>query len=307
MNAATRPTPATTQAPSAERALRPVPGGPLLILTLVILVGLVASLIVTGAREGSVYAWHAIATIVVAVASPFVFAGLFVVPPREARVLVLFGRYAGTVRDPGYFWVNPFAKRSKVSLKASNIATDRVKVNDLDGNPIEIGAVVVYQVRDTAQAVFDVEDYRHFTDIQVETAVRKLASIHPYDDNSTSDAISLRGDSEEVANELKAELQDRLNRAGIEVIEARISHLAYAPEIASAMLQRQQAAAIIAARQQIVDGAVGMVEDAIKSLSAKEVIELDDERKATLVGNLLVVLCGQADAQPVINTGTLYN
>lgn len=295
------------QDPSEEKTLRPVPGGLFLILVILVPLALIASLIWQGIENGSVLGIHAVVTGLAVIAFPFLVTGFFVVPPREARVLVLFGRYAGTVRDPGFFWVNPFSKRHKVSLKAVNIATDRVKVNDLDGNPIEIGAVVVYQVRDTAQAIFDVEDYRHFTDVQVETAVRKLASIHPYDDNSTSDSTSLRGDSEDVANELKVELQERLNRAGIEVIEARISHLAYAPEIASAMLQRQQAAAIIAARQQIVDGAVGMVEDAIKSLSAKQIIELDDERKATLVGNLLVVLCGQADAQPVINTGTLYN
>ena len=293
--------------PSQEKTLQPMNGGLLLSLTLVVYIALVGSLVWMGIATKSVWMVHVIAAILATIALPFVLTGFFVVPPREARVLVLFGRYVGTVRDAGFFWANPFAKRTNVSLKAVNIATDRVKVNDLDGNPIEIGAVVVYQVRDTAQAVFDVEDYRHFTDIQVETAVRKLASIHPYDDNSTSDAISLRGDSEEVSDELKTELQDRLERAGIEVIEARLSHLAYAPEIASAMLQRQQASAIIAARRQIVDGAVGMVEDAIRSLSQKEIIELDDERKAALVGNLLVVLCGQADAQPIVNTGTLYN
>lgn len=295
------------QAPSQEKVLRPVSGGLLLAVTLVIYLAVVVSLIVSAIGTSSVYAAHAIAAILATIALPFVLTGFFVVPPREARVLVLFGRYVGTVRSAGYFWANPFAKRHKVSLKAVNIASERIKVNDLDGNPIEIGAVVVYHVNDTAQATFDVEDYRHFADVQVETAVRKLASIHPYDDNSESDAISLRGDSEDVARELQRELQDRLNRAGIQVIEARLSHLAYAPEIASAMLQRQQAAAIIAARQQIVEGAVGMVEDAITSLSRKQIVELDPERKATLVGNLLVVLCGQADAQPVINTGTLYN
>lgn len=293
--------------PSKEKTLRPLPGGLVLFAALVVWIGIVGSLVWMAVATQSAWVAHVVIAVLATIALPFVLKGLFVVPPREARVLVRFGRYAGTVRESGFFWANPFAERSPVSLKASNIATDRVKVNDLDGNPIEIGAVVVYQVRDTAQAVFDVEDYRHFTDVQVETAVRKLASIHPYDDNSSSDAISLRGDSEEVADELKTELQARLERAGIEVIEARISHLAYAAEIASAMLQRQQAAAIIAARKQIVEGAVGMVEDAIRDLSAKSVVELDEERKATLVGNLLVVLCGQADAQPVINTGTLYS
>ena len=292
---------------SREKTLRPVSGGLLLVLTIVVYLALAVSFVWIAIDTKSANVVHLVALVLGTIALPFVLSGFFVVPPREARVLVLFGRYHGTVRDAGFFWANPFAKRSEVSLKAVNIASERIKVNDLDGNPIEIGAVVVYQVRDTAQATFDVEDYRHFADVQVETAIRKLASIHPYDDNSTSDAISLRGDSEDVARELQVELQARLDLAGIEVIEARISHLAYAAEIASAMLQRQQAAAIIAARQQIVEGAVGMVEDAIRALSAKGVVELDPERKANLVGNLLVVLCGQADAQPVINTGTLYN
>ncbi|HKK71182.1 MAG TPA: SPFH domain-containing protein [Candidatus Krumholzibacteria bacterium] len=292
--------------PSKEKTLRPVNGGLLLTLTIILYLAIVGSFVWVAVQTDSFYLSHLVLLILATIALPFVLAGLFVVPPREARVLVLFGKYAGTVRDPGFFWANPFAKRTDVSLKAVNIASERIKVNDLDGNPIEIGAVVVYQVRDTSQAVFDVEDYRQFTDIQVETAVRKLASIHPYADDS-DDVVSLRGDSEEVSNELLTELQDRLDRAGIEVIEARLSHLAYAAEIASAMLQRQQAAAIVAARRQIVDGAVGMVEDAIHSLADKDIIELDPERKATLVGNLLVVLCGQADAQPVINTGTMYN
>lgn len=291
-----------------ELALRPVPGGVLLLLTIVAYLTILVAVIVPAIRDGEVMVPVIVLLVVASIALPFVLTGFFIVNPREARVLVLFGRYKGTVREPGFFWFNPFAKRTSISLKAVNIASERIKVNDLDGNPIEIGAVVVYRVNDTAQATFDVEDYRRYADVQVETAVRRLASTHPYDDaEDAQSTVSLRGDSEVVASELQEELQARLDRAGIEVIEARISHLAYAPEIASAMLQRQQAAAIISARRKIVEGAVGMVEDALTMLSEKGVVDLDPERKATLVGNLLVVLCGQADAQPVINTGTLYN
>jgi regulator of protease activity HflC (stomatin/prohibitin superfamily) len=234
--------------------------------------------------------------------------GFFVVQPNNSKVLVLLGNYKGTVRDPGFYWANPIAQRHGLSLKANNIASNVIKVNDLGGNPIEIAAVVVWQVRDTAQAIFDVEDYRHYVDVQIETAVRRLASVHPYDDNDAElDQTTLRGDSEVVNEELRDQLEGRLERAGIEVLEARISHLAYAPEIAAAMLQRQQAAAIISARRRIVEGAVGMVEDALELLKVKGVVELDPERQATLVGNLLVVLCGQENAQPIINTGSLYS
>ena len=234
--------------------------------------------------------------------------GFFVVGPNLSRSLVLFGNYKGTVRKQGFFWTNPFTAKTAVSLKANNVASDTIKVNDLRGSPIEIGAVVVWQVKDTAQALFDVEDYTQYVDIQIETAVRSVASAHPYDENDDStDTVSLRGDSGTVAEELTVELQERLHRAGIEVLEARLSHLAYAPEIASAMLQRQQAEAIIAARAKIVEGAVSMVEHALKDLGERNVVELDDERRATLVGNLLVVLCGQSNPQPVLNTGSLYN
>jgi len=234
--------------------------------------------------------------------------GFFVVSPNDAKVLVLLGNYKGTVRKSGFYWANPLCSRAKVSLKANNLASAVIKVNDLDGNPIEIGAVVVWQVRDTGQAHFDVEDFRNYVDVQIETAVRKLASSYPYDDfDYEKNITSLRGDNEALNEELREELEGRLQRAGIEVLEARISHLAYAPEIAAAMLQRQQAAAIISARQRIVEGAVGMVEDALGQLSARGVVELDPERRATLVGNLLVVLCGQENAQPIINTGSLYN
>ena len=236
------------------------------------------------------------------------YVGLFLVNPNESKVLVLFGRYRGTVREEGFYWTNPFTIRKKISLRAHNVASQKIKVNDLVGNPIEIGAVLVWQVRDTAQASFDVEDYQHYVDVQIETAIRELAKAHPYDDGQADGSIvSLRGDTGVVSEVLTRELQARLERAGIEVLEARISHLAYAPEIAHAMLQRQQAVAIIAARQKIVEGAVSIVEQALADLGAKHVIELDDERRATLVGNLLVVLCGQAAPQPVLNTGSLYS
>ena len=234
--------------------------------------------------------------------------GYFIVNPNMSRVLVLFGTYRGTVRTPGFYWTNPFTSKRVVSLRAHNLSTDRVKVNDLLGNPIEIAAVVVWQVHDTAQAQFDVEDYYQYVDLQCETAVRQLAKSHPYDDRmGETEAPSLRTDTDVVSSELTRELQERLDRGGIEVLEARISHLAYAPEIASAMLQRQQADAIIAARRKIVEGAVGMVDDALTQLSERGVVELDAERRATLVGNLLVVLCGHSTPQPVLNAGSLYN
>jgi regulator of protease activity HflC (stomatin/prohibitin superfamily) len=234
--------------------------------------------------------------------------GFFIVTPNHSRVLVLFGRYRGTVRSEGFYWTNPFTSKRNLSLRAHNVASEKIKVNDLLGNPIEIGAVIVWRVSDTAQAVFDVEDHEAYVDVQVETAIREIAKAHPYDDGQTEEnLISLRGDTSAVVEELMVELQARLHRAGIEVLEARISHLAYAQEIASAMLQRQQATAIIAARQKIVEGAVSIVEQALADLGAKRVIELDDERKATLVGNLLVVLCSQSSVQPVVNTGSLYH
>jgi len=233
--------------------------------------------------------------------------GFFIVTPNHSRVLVLFGSYRGTVRQEGFYWTNPFTSKRSVSLRAHNLASEKIKVNDLLGNPIEIGAVIVWRVHDTAQAMFDVEDHEKYVDVQVETAIREIAKGHPYDDGQTEEtSISLRGDTSAVVGELKNELQERLQRAGIEVLEARISHLAYPPEIASAMLQRQQATAIIAARQKIVEGAVSIVEQALADLGKKQVIVLDDERKATLVGNLLVVLCGQSAVQPVLNTGSLY-
>lgn len=253
--------------------------------------------------------WYILGLVLATIVSFVSLFGYFIVNPNMSRVLVLFGKYRGSVREQGFFWTNPFTLKHKISLKAHNLSSERVKVNDLAGNPIEIGAVVVWQVQDTAQAQFDVEDYFQYVDVQIETAVRQLAKSHPYDDSSNAgveSVSSLRTDTEQVSAELETELQMRLNRAGIQVVEARISHLAYAPEIASAMLQRQQADAIIAARKKIVEGAVGMVEDALIQLGEKEVVELDDERRATLVGNLLVVLCGGVAPQPVLNTGSLY-
>jgi regulator of protease activity HflC (stomatin/prohibitin superfamily) len=233
-------------------------------------------------------------------------AGLFTVQPNQAVVLILFGSYVGTVRDSGWWWTNPFNTRRRVSLRVRSLNGHMIKVNDHAGNPVEIAAVVVWKVLDTAQAVFDVETYEDFVTVQSETAVRHLASIYPYDEYD-SDATSLRGSTDKVSDALRAELQERLRPAGVEIIEARLSHLAYAPEIAGAMLQRQQAAAIIAARQRIVEGAVGMVEMALERLSANKIVELDEERKAAMVSNLLVVLCGERAATPVLNTGTLYN
>ena len=233
-------------------------------------------------------------------------AGLFTVQPNQAVVLVLFGTYVGTVRDSGWWWTNPFNTRKRISLRVRSLNGHTIKVNDQAGNPVEIAAVVVWRVMDSAQATFDVDNYEEFVPVQSETAVRHLASEYPYDDPDHS-AISLRGSTDKVSEFLRAELQERLRQAGVEVIEARLSHLAYAPEIAGAMLQRQQAAAIIAARQRIVDGAVGMVEMALERLSANQVVELDEERKAAMVSNLLVVLCGERAATPVLNAGTLHN
>jgi regulator of protease activity HflC (stomatin/prohibitin superfamily) len=235
----------------------------------------------------------------------FLPAGFFIVQPNEARVLVLFGRYIGSVREAGFWWANPFATKRHVSLRIRNFNSERIKVNDLHGNPIEIAAVVVWNVVDSARALFDVDNYEQFVGIQSETAIRALASEYPYD---AQDEVrpSLRGSPQEVAENLRRQLQTRLGIAGVEVMESRISHLAYAQEIAQAMLRRQQAQAIVAARQKIVEGAVGMVESALKALSEQKIIELDEEKKATMVNNLLVALVSEHEAVPVINTGTLY-
>jgi hypothetical protein len=232
--------------------------------------------------------------------------GFFNIAPNEGKVLQLFGAYRGTVRDPGLRWANPFYSKKKISLRVRNFESGKLKVNDHVGNPIEIAAIVVWKVVDTAEAIFQVDDYQQFIKVQTESALRNLASQYAYDAYEEQ-ALSLRSHPTETNTQLKQEVQDRLAQAGIEVIEARISHLAYAPEIAGAMLQRQQASAIIAARQKIVDGAVGMVQMALERLARENVVHLDDERKAAMVSNLLVVLCGErAHVQPVVNTGSLY-
>ncbi len=231
--------------------------------------------------------------------------GLTVINPNEAKVVQLFGVYKGTIKEQGFWWVNPLTSRRTVSLRVRNFESSRLKVNDHDGNPIEIAAVVVWRVVETAEAMFQVDDYENFVHVQSESAVRNLATTYPYDAHEEGQ-LSLRMSAGDIAHRLRQEIQDRLAKAGVEVIEARISHLAYAPEIANAMLRRQQASAIIAARQKIVEGAVGMVEMALDQLSTKHVVELDEERKASMVSNLLVVLCSDRDAQPVVNTGTLY-
>jgi len=236
----------------------------------------------------------------------FVFwAGLFIVNPNEARVLQLFGKYIGTVKDSGLRWANPFFGKQKISLRVRNFETGKLKVNDANGNPIEIGTVVVWKVVDTAEAIFEVDDYVNFVHVQSEAALRNLATDYPYDAHGQND-VALSSHTSQISEQLKGEVQARLDKAGVDVIEARISHLAYSPEIAHAMLQRQQATAVIAARTKIVEGAVGMVDMALDFLSKNNIVELDEERKAAMVSNLLVVLCSDRGTQPVVNTGTLY-
>ncbi len=235
----------------------------------------------------------------------FLYFGLFVVNPNEARVLQLFGSYVGTATDPGLRWANPFYTKKRVSLRVRNFETSKLKVNDNRGNPIEIAAVVVWKVVDTAEAIFEVDDYVHYVHVQSEAAVRNLATNYPYD-SFEDDEVSTVGHIGEISQQLRVENQDRLTKAGVKIIESRISHLAYSPEIAQAMLRRHQATAIIAARRKIVEGAVGMVEHALEELSSKKILELDQERKASMVSNLLIVLCSESETQPVINTGSLY-
>ena len=235
----------------------------------------------------------------------FGWAGFFLVNPNEAKVMQLFGKYVGTVKAPGLRWTNPFYTKRRISQRIRNFETSRLKVNDREANPIEIAAVVVWKVVETAEASFEVDNYENFVHVQSEAALRNLATSYPYDAHDDK-VTSLRGQTAAVAEHLKSEIQARLEKAGVQVIEARISHLAYAPEIAAAMLQRQQAGAIIAARSRIVEGAVGMVEMALERLSEKQILKLDEERRATMVSNLLIVLCGERGAQPVINTGSLY-
>jgi len=244
--------------------------------------------------------------VLVPVVVSVMFAGFFTVYPNEAQVLTLFGKYSGSVKRAGFHWANPFLAKQRISQRIRNFESSQIKVNDHEGNPIEIAAVVVWRVVETAEASFEVGNYEHYVKVQSEAAVRNLAAQYPYDAFS-EDHKSLRANTVEVAAQLQVEVQDRLAKAGVEVLETRINHLAYAPEIAAAMLQRQQAGAIIAARQRIVEGAVGMVEMAVEMLSGRDIVKLDDERKAAMVSNLLVVLCGDRNTQPVINTGTIYH
>jgi regulator of protease activity HflC (stomatin/prohibitin superfamily) len=248
---------------------------------------------------------YAIAAGALFLAGVLLLRGCFVVGPNEARVLTFFGRYTGTVKASGLRWANPFTMKERVSLRTRNFETAKIKVNDVEGNPIEIGAVISWRVIDTAQAIFDVESFTSFVQVQAEAAVRNLAMHHPYDSHDDN-VVSLRGQSEHVAEQLRKEVNERIRPAGVEVVDARIAHLAYSPEIAQAMLQRQQAGAIIAARTRIVEGAVSMVEMALDQLAKRGIVELDPERKAQMVSNLLVVLCGERATQPVVNAGTLY-
>jgi regulator of protease activity HflC (stomatin/prohibitin superfamily) len=250
--------------------------------------------------------WLIGVTIIVYIFVTTCFAGLTIVQPNDSRVLILFGKYIGTVRESGFWWVNPLTERKKVSLRIHNFNSEKIKVNDLHGNPIEIAAVIVWRVVDSARAIFDVQNYEQFVAIQSETAIRGLATDYAYD-SSEEDKASLRGNTQEISEELKKQVQSRLQIAGLEIIESRISHLAYAPEIAQAMLRRQQAQAVVAARTKIVEGAVGMVDMALKSLSEQHIVDLDNEKKATMVNNLMVALVSEVQAQPVINAGTLYS
>lgn len=250
--------------------------------------------------------WLIAGIILTVLISLFILPGFFLVNPNESKVLLLFGEYRGTVRDNGFFWANPFLLKKKISLRAQNFDSERIKVNDKKGNPILISGIVVWKVNDTYKSAFEVADYQSFVKVQSEAGLRILAGTYAYDNLDEQHEMTLRSGHEDVNHELETQLRDRLGMAGIEVIEARIGYLAYAPEIASAMLRRQQAEAVVAARMKIVEGAVGMVELALDHLSKKEIIHLDEEKKAAMVSNLMVVLCSDKDATPIVNTGTLH-
>ena len=334
-----------TTSSNHEKLTSVLPGATMLPLVLILLLGGIAAFIysvVVGALANTHPDWPFFGVGLGAmILSGFLFPGFFTLQPNEARVLILFGRYVGTVRTPGFHWGNPFyanspraeaaarsvaariahageaqksatpatsvpkSSRFRISLRTRNMNSDHLKVNDSRGNPIEIAAVIVWRVHDTAQAIFDVDDYENYIRIQSESAIRHLASAYAYDYGEENE-VTLRAGADEVAEALRVELQNRLAKAGVTVEEARITHLAYAPEIAQAMLRRQQAEAVIAARAKIVHGAVSMVEMALKELADKHVVNLDDERKAAMVSNLMVVLCGESEVHPVVNTGTLY-
>ncbi|WP_442809704.1 SPFH domain-containing protein [Streptomyces sp. NBC_01335] len=286
-----------------------IPGGLGLLLTVVgVLIGVgvivVGGVLGSGGSDG-LGAALVIVGILVVIASFFCMSGVKMVAPGEARVVQLFGRYVGTIRTDGLRWVNPLTSSRKISTRVRNHETAVLKVNDAYGNPIELAAIVVWKVEDTAQALFEVDDFLEFVATQTEAAVRHIAIEYPYDAHEEG-GLSLRGNAEEITEKLAVELMVRVQAAGVQIIESRFSHLAYAPEIASAMLQRQQAGAVVAARKQIVEGAVGMVEMALTRIAEQDIVELDSERKAAMVSNLMVVLCGDRAAQPVLNTGTLY-
>lgn len=288
-----------------------------LLLTVVSIVLIVIGLMLADKYANDAFVAVTFAGVVLLVVAVVMIGGFKLLQPNEAYVLTLFGKYYGTLKREGFFWVNPFCSSvnpargmagitKKLSLKAMTLNNDKQKVNDEEGNPIEISVVVIWRIANTACAVFNVDNYMAYLSTQCDAAIRQVARQYPYDVSSNGDEKSLRGSAQEVANILKEELQARVDMAGLEVLEARISHLAYAPEIAAAMLQRQQASAIIAARQKIVEGAVSMVQMALNRLSEEQIVELDDERKAQMVSNLLVVLCGNRDAQPVVNSGSIY-
>ncbi len=293
-------------AQSNERMVNTLSGWPVLVGLILAGGGCYALFQMSISREGLVSGWGLAGAILTTLVWFVLWFGFFTLQPNQAAVLLLFGAYKGTSKDNGLRWANPLLAKKKVSLRARNLNGDRLKVNDKIGNPVEIAVVVVWRVQETAQATFDVDHFEDYVKIQSESAVRHLATKYAYD-TSESEELSLRGDIDVVSMDLQTELSERFARAGVVVDEARLSHLAYAPEIAGAMLRRQQAEAIVAARTRIVDGAVGMVELALAKLEEHNTINLDDERKASMVSNLLVVLCGEKDASPVINTGTLYN
>ena len=301
---------------TTEKVLRAKSGWLMLAISLILMAGGIVLIVISAQNDGNLVPVLIGVGVAAIVCGMIMLVGCKVVNPNEALVLTLFGKYHGTLKKEGYFWVNPFCSAfnpavgsvaglgKKLSLKAMTLNNEKQKVNDEEGNPIEIGVVVIWKIVDTARAVFDVDNYMSFISTQCDAAIRQVARQYPYDVSENGDEKSLRGSSVEIAEILRQEIGKRVEIAGIEVLEARISHLAYAPEIAAAMLQRQQASAIIAARQKIVDGAVSMVEMALKKLNENGVVQLDEERKAAMVSNLLVVLCGNKDAQPVVNSGS---
>ena len=290
----------------SEKPTNVLSGYLMLVVGIALLVGGILIGFFTSGLNNALFVWLTIICVLIAI---LLFAGLFVVNPNDAKVTVLFGNYSGTVRKNGFFWANPFFVKKRFTLRARNLSGDKLKVNDKVGNPIEIGTVIVWQVEDTFKAAFEVDDYENYVVVQSEAAVRHLAQSYPYDsfeDEGREEGLTLRASVDQVNKLLEGELQARLARAGVRVIEARLSHLAYAPEIAEAMLRRQQATAVVSARTRIVQGAVSMVEMALKQLSEKKLVDLDEERRAAMVSNLLVVLCSESAASPVINAGTLY-